>query len=142
LKGQIVLKKVLQNTFFRFLLTGVLNTIFGYLIFCLFTYLIGNAYVSVTLSTIAAVLFNFRTYGKLVFKSHDNSKIVRFFAAYLFIIATQMVLLKGLAYFGITNPYLAVALLVLPMATLSFIILKKFVFHLALIPDLSDNSEK
>ena len=128
-----MIKKLLSNSFLKYLLIGGLNTVFGYSIFAVYTFLLGNAYLSLILSTVTSVLFNFKTYGVLVFKSHDNSKIFRFFAAYAFIIAIQMVLYNGLTQVGITNPYLAVGILVLPMAMLSFVLLRKFVFHQPLI---------
>ena len=124
------------------MLIGGLNTIFGYSIFAVYTFFLGNAYLSLVLSTVTSVLFNFKTYGVLVFKSHDNSKIFRFFAAYSFIIGIQMLLLKVLTQVGITNPYLAVGILVLPMATLSFVLLRKFVFHQALIIEQGTTGDK
>lgn len=108
---------------------GGLNTAFGYLAFCLFTFITGNAYASVILSTISGVLFNFKTYGSFVFKSKDNSRLYRFCASYSFIIVIQMLLIKWLNHVGIVNPYLAVGIMVLPMAALSFVLMKKFVFH-------------
>jgi putative flippase GtrA len=138
----ILIKKLTNKVFLKFLIIGGLNTAFGYLSFCVFTFLLGNAYTSVVLSTVSGVLFNFKTYGSLVFKSHDNSRIFRFFASYLFLIGIQMILLKWLNFLGITNPYLAVAILILPMSALSFVILRKFVFHTALIPETINSSEK
>ncbi len=124
-----MIKKILNHQFLRFLLTGGLNTAFGYMAFSVFTYLTGNPSISVILANIVGVLFNFKTYGSFVFKSKDNSKIYRFCGAYLFITTVQILSLKGLANFGITNPYLAGAILTLPMAALSFIHIRKFVFH-------------
>ena len=137
-----MIKKLSNSAFIKFLFIGGLNTAFGYLSFCGFTFLLGNAYTSVILATISGVLFNFKTYGTLVFNSKDNSRILRFFAAYLLLIGIQMVLLKWLNLWGITNPYLAVAIMILPMSALSFIILRKFVFHSSLIPEPSESPEK
>lgn len=138
---QILIKKLVSNNqFAKFIVVGGLNTAFGYLIFCLFTFLSGNAYVSVVLSTIAGVLFNFKTYGSLVFNSKDHSRVFRFSAAYAFIIAIQMLFLKWLGHLGIVNPYLAVAVMVLPMAALSFVLMRKFVFHTSLILESGETS--
>ena len=103
----------------------------------MFTYTLGNAYLSIILSTMAGVLFNFKTYGVLVFKSHDNSRIFRFFASYAFLIGLQLILLKWLNQLGITNPYIAVGILVLPLAALSFVLLRKFVFRQPLMVEFS-----
>jgi putative flippase GtrA len=130
------IKKILARQFIKFLIIGGLNTIFGYLIFCVFKFFIESAYTAVVLSTIVGVLFNFKTYGVLVFNAKGNSKIFRFCAVYLAIIGIQMLSIKWLNFFGITNAYLAVAIMVLPMAALSFILLRKFVFLTPLLPPI------
>lgn len=136
-----LIKKNTDTLFLRFLLIGGLNTVFGYLIFCFFTFITKNAYASIVLSTISGVLFNFKTYGSLVFNSKDNSRILRFFVAYSLVIAIQMVFLKWLNYLGILNPYIAVAIMVPPMAGLSFILMRKFVFHTSFIPSAERDLE-
>ncbi len=127
-----LINRILNHSFIRFLLVGGLNTVFGYLMFAFFEYLTGNASMSVILSNIVGVLFNFKTYGNLVFKSSDNARIYRFVGAYLLLISLQILSLKGLARFGIANPYIAGGLIALPMAALSFVMMRKFVFHTAL----------
>ncbi len=122
------MKKILFHPFLKFLLVGGLNTVFGYLVYSLFVYLIKNPYVSVVAATCVAILFNFKTYGGLVFKSKDNSKIFRFFAIYIFLMTLQSVSIKFLTYAGITNAYIAGAIVTLPIAVLSFLLIRKFVF--------------
>jgi putative flippase GtrA len=123
----------------KFLVTGGLNTLFGYCMFTLFTYLTNHPSLSLVLATIFGVLFNFKTYSRFVFQSKDNSRLFRFLGAYIFLTTLQIVLLKGLNYLGIKDPYLAGAILVLPMALLSFILLRKFVFHQPILFDKRDN---
>lgn len=107
---------------------GGLNTIFGYLTYAFFVYLIKNPYVSVVLATLVAVLFNFRTYGSLVFKSKDTSRLYRFFAVYLSMMMLQIILLKILISIGVSDSYVAGGILTLPMALLSFLFMRKYVF--------------
>jgi putative flippase GtrA len=104
------------------------------MLFFLFTFITGNPYLSVILANIFGVMFNFKTYGNFVFKSHDNSRIYRFFGVYLFTISTQMILIKVLGVYGVVNPYIAGGILVLPMAALSFFLLRKFVFPTPQLP--------
>jgi putative flippase GtrA len=85
-------------------------------------------YVSVVVATIIAVLFNFKTYGALVFKSKDNSKVFRFIGVYLCTMCIQMMLLKALSAAGITSPYIAGGIILLPVSLLSFFLMRKFVF--------------
>lgn len=123
-----MIKKILNIQFIKFILVGGLNTLFGYLVFSLYIYLSDLPTLSVILANITGVVFNFRTYGKLVFKSTDNSRIFRFCAAYTLIIITQLSLLKFLNVLGINNPYMAGAILTPPVALMSFFLLRTFVF--------------
>jgi putative flippase GtrA len=85
--------------------------------------------LSVILANITGILFNFKTYGKFVFKTSGNSRLYRFIAAYLFLTLTQITLLKYFAYLGIDSPYYAAGILTLPMAALSYLLLSQFVFR-------------
>jgi putative flippase GtrA len=108
---------------------GGINTCFGYLMFALWVFLLKNVYLATVVATVINVLFNFNTYSRIVFKSNDHSRVYRFFGVYLFAMSLQLILLRTFAHFGLTNPYLAGGILVLPMAALSFILMRKFVFR-------------
>lgn len=123
-----MIKKFLYHPFLRFLFVGGLNTAFGYLVYAFLVYLIKNAYIAVILATIVGILFNFKTYGSLVFKSKDNAKLKRFFAVYLCTMVVQISLLKALTSAGVSNSYVAGGILTLPMALMSFLLMRKFVF--------------
>ena len=112
----------------KFLFVAGINTLFGYSIYALILFLLKNVYASIVLSNIIAILFNFKTYGAIVFKSHDNSKIFRFFAVYLFAMCFQMGFMKVLNMAGVTNSYLAGAIITLPSAGLSFLLMRRFVY--------------
>lgn len=113
--------------FLRFIAVGVLNSTFGYGCFALLM-LAGMHYApALLLATVAGVLFNFKTTGALVFKSHDNGLIYRFVASYSVIYIVNLSGLKLLTLMGV-DPYYGGALLILPMAALAFILFKRFVF--------------
>ena len=125
------LKVLFNHPYIRFLFVAGINTIFGLLLYYLVVFLLKNAYVSVVVSTIIAVLFNFKTYGALVFKSTDNSRIFKFIGVYAISMAIQMSLLKILALAGIPNPYIAGAIILLPVSLLNFFLMRRFVFRAA-----------
>ncbi|MBR1616928.1 GtrA family protein [bacterium] len=116
----------IDEKFFKFLFVGALNTLFAYSIYALFVAIGLQANVALFLQYIVGVLWNFKTTGAIVFKNHDNSLIFKFVASYIFTFLVNSVLLKLLTY--VINDYLAQAILVLPIAMLSFIIFKLFVF--------------
>lgn len=123
-----VLLRKLDKPFIRFLFVGGINTIFGYGLFALFIYMHLHYSIASLLSTILGVLFNFKTTGKLVFKSNNNKLIVRYFGVYLILYIVNVTLLKCFQQIQL-NFYYSGAILVLPLAVISFILNKKFVFH-------------
>ena len=117
---------VIDEKFFKFLFVGALNTLFGYSVYALFVAVGIEANLALFLQYIVGVLWNFKTTGAIVFKNHDNRLIFRFIASYVFTFFVNSVFLKLLTHF--VNDYLAQAILVLPVAMLSFLIFKFFVF--------------
>ncbi|MFZ1806600.1 MAG: GtrA family protein [Cyclobacteriaceae bacterium] len=123
-----MMKTIFSNQFVRFLLVGGINTAFGYIMFALFIFLTGNDVATIILANIVGILFNFKTYGNIVFNSTDNHKIYKFIAVYSVLMVAQILALKGLSLSGITNRYISGAILTPPMALLSFFMLRLFVF--------------
>jgi len=124
-----MLKRLLKNTFVRFLFVGALNTLFGFLVYSCVVYLVKNVDVSVVLSNIISIVFNFGTYSKLVFHSTDKSRIYKFFLVYLLVIVLQILSIRFLSYYcGLKNPYIAGGIVILPISTMSYFLMKKFVF--------------
>ncbi len=117
----------LDRRFAVFLAVGAVNAVFGYLVFASFIYVGLHYSVAALLATVIGVLFNFKTTGRLVFKSRDNSLIVRFFGVYALVYVLNIL---GLAVFnslGVSN-YIAGALILPPAGILTFILLKRLVF--------------
>ncbi|NCR39973.1 MAG: GtrA family protein [Microcystis aeruginosa W13-11] len=125
---------VKKHKFARFLLVGVLNTLFGYFLYGTLI-LIGLDYkLAVLLATILGVLFNFQTTGRLVFGSKNNKLIFRFVLVYVvtFLLNVEALRIVDAIDIGIeqkTKMLIAGAILLLPMAVLSFVLMKLFVFR-------------
>jgi putative flippase GtrA len=117
----------LNQPFIRFLLVGGINTLFGYGMFAFFLFLNLHYAIASLLSTIVGVLFNFKTTGRLVFQSNDNRLIVRFFAVYGMVYVLNVLLLKAFKWIGL-DLYLSGAILILPLAIVSYLLNKRFVF--------------
>ena len=92
--------------FVKFILVGILNTAFGYGAFALLMYTGLHYSAAVVLSTIAGILFNFKTTGVLVFKNKDNSLIFKFIAVYTLVCITGIIILR-LAQIAHINLYFA-----------------------------------
>lgn len=114
---------------YKFIFVGILNTIFGYSLFAFFIYL-GLYYpIAVLLSTILGVLFNFKTIGRLVFDSNDNGLIFRFILVYAITYLLNIFFLWLLKKLGSENMYIDGFALLIPLAAVSFLLNKFFVFR-------------
>ena len=128
--GKEGIRRLLRSRFVRFLLVGGLNTAFGYTVFAI-CILIGIPYpVAALVSTVLGVLFNFKSYGTLVFGSHDNRLILRFFAVYGICYLVGLLPLAWAKAHGV--PVLLVAAVcAIPMAALAFTLQRALVFRAA-----------
>ena len=113
----------------KFLLVGIMNTAFGYGLFSLFIYVGLHYSLAVLLSTIFGVLFNFKTIGKLVFGSSDNGLIFRFILVYIITYLLNIYFLWLFKKFGFENMYINGFVLLIPLAAVSFLLNKFFVFR-------------
>jgi putative flippase GtrA len=118
---------VLTTQLFRFLAVGILNTLFGYSLYALLIYLGLEYTYALLFATIAGVLFNFHTIGRLVFQSRDKRLIGKFFAVYAITFCVNLLLIKLMVRFGL-SAYLAGAFAIIPTTILSFLLNKFFVF--------------
>jgi putative flippase GtrA len=121
------MRHIITSQPLRFLLVGLLNTIFGYSIFAVLNILGLPYYLSILFATILGVLFNFKTIGKIVFKSRDNKLIFNFIIVYSFVYFLNIMGLKLVLPLKI-NLLMAQAILVLPLALVSYILNRTFVF--------------
>jgi putative flippase GtrA len=119
--------ELFKQKLFRFLLIGGINTIFGYTVYGLGLF-IGLQYsLALLISTAAGIVFNFKTIGKYVFASNDHKLFVKFLGVYIITYFLNTLIL-GFFNKQSFNLYLAQAILVLPIACLSYSLNKYFVF--------------
>jgi len=118
----------INNRFLRFLVIGGINTAFSYSLYVILLF-IGLHYLQAGIvSFILSIFFNFETTRRLVFKNNDRRLLLKFIFSYLIILVISLFFLNLLVTIGI-SPYLAGLLNVLPMAIISFLIQKVFVFR-------------
>lgn len=117
----------MKKQFFKFLIVGGLNTLFGYSLFAFFLYLNFHYTVAVLFATVVGVIFNFFTIGKFVFANNKKQLIFRFIGVY---VVVYLFNISGLWFFEHIkfDLYIGGALLVLPLALMSFFLNKYFVF--------------
>ena len=122
-----LLQRYVTPEFIRFVFVAILNTLFGYGVYSLLL-LLGLHYSVATLgSTVLGVLFNFKTYGILVFKNTSNRLIFRFVLVYCFVYLCNIGGIALLKAIGLSN-YIAGAIMVVPVGLLGFVLNKLFVY--------------
>ncbi len=111
----------------RFVLTGGLNTAFGYACYA-FLVLAGlPLWLAVAGSTVIGVVFNFYSYGGLVFSETSPRFLPRFIGFYAALGLVNYGLLRLLATLGL-GPLVSQALLLPVMAGLAYLGMRNFVF--------------
>jgi putative flippase GtrA len=121
--------KIWSIRFFRFLFVGGINSLFGYLVFSIFILLKINKAIALLIATILGVLFNFFTTGRIVFKNKDPRLLIKFFGVYG---VTYLINLFFLELFNghQINILIAQAILMFPIALLSYFLNRTLVFRI------------
>ncbi|HET7175767.1 MAG TPA: GtrA family protein [Gammaproteobacteria bacterium] len=121
---------LLSKRFVRYLLVGGLNTLFGFLVYSTFILLHCSTWLALIGGNVAGVVFNFFTIGGLVFLNLSPSRVPLFVLSYVVIYFVNLELIGWVA--GLVHGrIMAQAVLVLPMALLSYLILSTYVFKKA-----------
>jgi putative flippase GtrA len=133
------IREVVKNSFdlkiIRFFFVAGLNTAFGYGIFVLLL-LIGLHYVLAGfLATVLGILFNFKTYGVIVFKNKSNKLIFRFLFVYFITYCVAIFFIWAFSLIHV-NQYIASAIIAIPNALLGYILNKKLVFENKIVQKL------
>ena len=112
----------------RFVLVGMLNTTFSYLIYAALLF-VGLSYQLANLLTlIVGVLFSFKTQGHFVFRNTDNRLLGRFVLCWAVIYVCVIFLIGRIIALGF-NAYSAGALALPFSVALSYLGQKYFVFR-------------
>lgn len=113
--------------FFKFLLVGLLNTFVGYMIYMICILLGLNFRIAILVATVLGVMFNFKTYGTIVFKSNNNLLFIKFGIAYFLMYIINLYGVEFLNNLGFT--FLIAGLLMAgPIALLSYFINSRYIF--------------
>lgn len=122
------MRRLLSYSFVRFMLVGILNAIFGYLMFAFFIFIRFHYAIAALLSTIIGVIFNFFTTGRLVFNNKDNYRLIWFVMVYVVVYFINVGCLWVFNQYHVSN-YLAGLVLIVPMGILGYGLNKWLVFR-------------
>ena len=116
-----------SGRFVRFLLVGGLNTAFGYGVYATCLWLGMHYALAGAVSTVLGVLFNYKSTGRLVFRSRGNGRLPHFVAVYVVTYAFGTLCVGGMLRLGMPAG-LGGLILILPSAILSYLLHRRFVF--------------
>ena len=123
------IKQFLDSQFIRFVIVGILNTIFGYSVYCMMLW-IGLSYWWATLiANVLGVMFNFKTTGVLVFKNHNNRLFFRFALCYVLAYFLNVGIIALFTHFTTINQYISGFIATIITALFSFCFQKWVVFR-------------
>jgi putative flippase GtrA len=117
------------TTFLRYLAVGGLNTAFGYFSYAALVLAGAPLWLAVSGSTLLAFLFNFFSYGSLVFGNTSHRLFPRFLALYTCLGGLNFLTLRALTWGGL-GPLWAQALLLPVLAVGGFAGMRLFVFRI------------
>jgi len=113
----------------RFIAVGLLNTVVGYAIYGILILLNVPYLAALLVSTIAGVIFNYFSIGRLVFKSRGGRVVfVKFIAAYGVVYCINAVALEILIKHFQFNPYIGQALCVPLSVIISWLLMNYWVY--------------
>ena len=117
-----------MNEVIRFLLTGGLNTAFGFGIYALLVYAGMAPPLALALATVIGVLFNFVSFGTLTFKRLEARRLPRFLLAYAAIYAFNLLLLEIVQRYAGVGPIVGQFLCLFVVAPTAYVVLKTQVY--------------
>lgn len=114
----------------KFLIVGVLNTLFGYGIYAALVFIDLPYLVALFMATIAGVIFNYFSIGRMVFKARGGWFVFgKFIVAYAVVYVTNAVLLSILTEGNYLNAYLAQGVCILPSVVMSWLLMNFWVYR-------------
>lgn len=112
-----------SGRFLRFLGVGVVNTCFGYAVFCAGLLSGLSPSYALALQFGVGIPFNYLLHGRYVFGVGGIARLPLYAISYLALYSVNLVVLERLD--DLFSPAVAQAILILPMAGLSFIVLSR-----------------
>lgn len=118
---------MIKSQVLKFILIGAVNTIFNYLVYCLFIFLGFNYKLAVLFATVFGLLFSFKTFSKYVFADRNKNSLYRFILVYVILYFINISLIAIFKVY-VDNLYILGFCATFCCAILSFVFNKWYVF--------------
>ena len=126
---QFNLERLSNAKILKFLSAGVLNTLFSYFIYAVLLFFKVPYIFALFISTIAGIIFNYITYGRLVFNNNGSWMVFgKFVGTYSIIYVVNIIFLRFLISELLLNPYLGQAICIPISVLLSWFLMNYWVY--------------
>ena len=116
----------------KFILIGLLNTMFGYSAYALLVFLGLSFALALLISTVSGIIFNYFTFGQLFFNIGVNlENFIKFIITYLFVYLLNVSFLHLMINIWSVNSYLSQFLFLIPASAISWLLMNYWVFKRA-----------
>ena len=112
---------------YKYLIVGGVNTVFGYSVYAIFIFFGFHYSLAVLMAVIISVLFNFQSYGRLVFKNHSWYFLSKYITVYIIIYFVNLILLLIFDLL-VSNLYISGLMCTPFMAYLGYLLNKRYVW--------------
>jgi putative flippase GtrA len=113
----------------KFLSVGLLNTVFGYAIYAAFLFINLPYLTALCMATIVGVVFNYFSFGRIVFKEHGGWLVFgKFIVAYAMVYVINAILLSILTQEFNFNPYIGQVICIPPTVLISWLLMNYWVY--------------
>lgn len=123
------LEALFERKIIKFLSAGILNTGFGYAVYAGLLFFDAPYLVALFVATVAGVIFNYFTFGRIVFKGLGSWFVfARFILAYALIYSVNAGFLGVLTEYFLFNPYIGQVLCIPIGVSLSWLLMNYWVY--------------
>jgi len=116
-----------NSTYRRFFIIGIINTLFGFLVFSISILYGATTWFALMFSTSFGIIFNFFTTGKYVFLKLKLSRFPSFFICYVIIYFINYILIEVIFQWT-ESKILSQFILIPSIAIFSYFLMSKIVF--------------
>lgn len=114
----------------KFLGVGVLNTLVGYSIYAGLVFFGLPYLVALFMATIAGIIFNYFSFGRIVFKARGGWFVFgKFIVAYAAVYVINAALLSKMTEGAYLNAYLAQGICIAPSVAISWVLMNLWVYR-------------
>lgn len=129
MKNLFCLERFADPKIIKFLGIGAVNTVFGYSVYAALLFIKVPYLIALFVATIAGVVFNYFSFGRMIFNSRGGwPDFGKFVIAYVLIYTINAVLLSILKAHFLLNPYVGQVICVPISVLLSWLLMNYWVY--------------